>query len=204
MSTWPMQMEAVYRLTAHRVALHCIWQHSTWHSSAVHRRWHSGTQQGILGESRSTHGRTHVSLQFHNWKSRASQLQCPAAGTPHICAWFVWLEQPPALFLRTSFSLRLFIAISIWAFSIAKSLAKFLTKTRKLNVKVQVTSDMNKIGIWFCRASGLDVHIRLSSAICPPHYPHWALLHFFLRKDLSDPINIVTLRMITLFTYYQY
>ena len=83
-------------------------------------------------------------------------------------------------------------------FSLAIASQPFLAKTRKLDVKDQVTSDMNKIGIWFCRASGLDVHIRLSSAICPPHYPHWALLHFFLRKDLSDPINIVTLRMIIL------
>ena len=93
-----MQMEAVYRLTAHRVALHCIWQHSTcavfqytvdgilghssrafWARAGRHMRGHMGEHMG---------GHTSV-CQFHNWKSRASQLQCPAAGTPHICAWFV-------------------------------------------------------------------------------------------------------------------
>ena len=116
----------------------------------------------------------------------------------------VWLEQRPTMFLKTPYHLRPFDATSIWVFSIAKSLTKYLTKTRKLNVNDQVASDMNKIGIWFCSASGSDVRIRLSSAICPPHYPHWALLHFFLRKDLSDPINIVTLRMIILFTYHQH
>ena len=41
----------------------------------------------------------------------------------------------------------------------------------------------------------------ISSAICPAHYPHQALLHFFLQKHLSDPINPPTTVLTTLLLY---
>ena len=91
--------------------------------------WDTAARAFWARAGRHMGGHTSV-CQFHNWKSRASQLQCPATWTPHICAWFIWLEQPPTMFLGISFSLRPFDAILIWPFSIANSLTKFLTKTR--------------------------------------------------------------------------
>ena len=38
--------------------------------------------------------------------------------------------------------------------------------------------------------NGFVALVALASDICPPHYPCQALLHFFLQKHLSDPINL--------------
>ena len=126
--------------------------------------------------------------QFHNWKSRGCR---PGFSyRPSACKLFTCFYLKPTLFHGNISTWELGIRTGMW-FCFATLM--FLKCPSKHSIMFKIRS--TRLG------NGMVVLVTLlhwcatiSSDICPPHYPHQALLHFFLQKHLSDPINLPTVQ----------